>query len=258
VTRLRLLVAICLAVVASSVGAASPVAAGAVSLLPDLQMAPLFGVQLTTTPAGRHKLRFGTLVNNVGDGAMEVRADDRDGRALRRVVQWIYRSNGTGYAVLKPDARVVYQTGDGHHHFHVLRFNLARVTLISATTQTAVRHLRKIGFCLVDSYQMPVNQRPPNSASARVYGGCGTIDSTAVQMGISVGWGDTYPPEFAGQAIDVTGLPKGNYRLCVTANAKGIWDEKNGNLANNSYWLDLFLNVSRDKLTVVGSGATPC
>jgi hypothetical protein len=153
---------------------------------------------------------------------------------------------------------VLYQTNDDHNHFHLQRFNVARLTALSPTPPTAVRHLRKIGFCLVDSIQMPVSQRPPNAAPTRVYGGCGTIDSTQVTMGISVGWGDTYPPEFAGQSIDVTGLPKGNYRLCVTANAKGIWDEKNGNLANNSYWLDLFLNVSRDKLTVVGSGATPC
>ena len=35
-------------------------------------------------------------------------------------------------------------------------------------------------------------------------------------MGISVGWADEYPAWIAHQWVEVTNLPAGDYRLCVT------------------------------------------
>jgi hypothetical protein len=40
---------------------------------------------------------------------------------------------------------------------------------------------------------------------------------TAPVRAISVGWGDVYSWRLAGQAIDITGLPNGRYRLRSTA-----------------------------------------
>jgi hypothetical protein len=105
---------------------------------------------------------------------------------------------------------------------------------------------------------MSAAERPPNSPSGPVYFSCGTLQSTKIRVGVSVGFGDNYPPDFAHQAIDVTGLPAGTYRLCATVNPHGIWTERNDNFSNNSFWMDLDLNVSSNHLAVIGSGQTAC
>ena len=233
----------------------SSAVAGSADLLPDLQMAQPYSVQVTTAENGRKKLRFGTIAYNVGDGAIEVRAGDRNGREMLNIRQWIHRSDGSGRAIAKPDARVFY-SGDGHDHWHVARFIVVRLTsLESSDTQ---RRIRKIGFCLLDSVPMRAAERPPNSPSGPVYVSCGTLQNTKVKVGISVGFGDNYPPEFAHQAIDVTGLPAGTYRLCATVNPHGIWTEKNNNVANNSFWMDINLDVASNDVQVENMGATAC
>jgi|SRR5687767_8210702 len=253
-TRRRLLIALVAAALATP-AAAAPVAGGSIDVLPDLQMAQPYSVQVTTTEGGRKKLRFGTIAYNVGDGPIEVRAGDRNGREMQNVRQWIHRSDGSGRAVAKPEARVFY-SGDGHDHWHVARFIVVRLTsLEEADTQ---RRIRKIGFCLLDSVSMSAAERPPNSPSGPVYFSCGTLRSTKIRVGVSVGFGDNYPPDFAHQAIDVTGLPAGTYRLCATVNPHAIWTERNNNFSNNSFWMDLDLNVSSNHLAVIGTGQTAC
>ena len=51
-------------------------------------MAPLFGLTVNTTTHGNKRLRFGTIVYNVGDGPMEVRGKNRSGLEMTRVRQW--------------------------------------------------------------------------------------------------------------------------------------------------------------------------
>jgi hypothetical protein len=259
VTRLRITIALLAAVIATPATFAAPVFAGPANpdLLPDLQMAPLFNLYMSTTTAGRKRLRFGTLVNNVGDGAIEVRGKRRVGKEMTRVVQFVYRGDGTGHGILKPNATLHY-SGDGHDHFHIERF--IRTTLKPMPGNpvgSKVRRGRKIGFCLVDTVRM-FNNVPPNATSNPAYFGCGNSRSQHVQMGISVGWGDVYTPELAFQAIDVTGLPAGAYKICATVNPAGLWTEKASNSANNSYWLELNMDAANDEVEVTGSGDTPC
>ena len=255
--RVRAGIALAVAMLLIPTGASSALAA--TDLLPDMRMAPLYSIQLATTPSGGKKLRFGTIGFNEGDGALEVRARGRDGRELLKVTQWVYRSDGTGHAIGKPKARVFY-AGDGHDHWHVERFMAVRLTALpgTATNPQPNRRIRKIGFCLVDSTVLHGAERPPNTADTPAYTGCGSLESRRVTVGISVGWGDNYPPEFTFQAIDVTRLPAGHYRICATVNPKHIWTEKNNNFANNSYWMDLDLDVANDNLAVTGAGATAC
>ena len=254
-TRRRLLIALVAAALATPTAVVPVAAGGAIDLLPDLQMAQPYSVQVTTTESGRKKLRFGTIAFNVGDGAIEVRAGDRNGREMQNVRQWIHRSDGSGRAVAKPEARVFY-SGDGHDHWHVARFIVVRLT--SLETADTQRRIRKIGFCLLDSVSMSAAERPPNSPSGPVYFSCGTLQNTKIRVGVSVGFGDNYPPDFAHQSIDVTGLPTGTYRLCATVNPHGIWTEKNNNFSNNSFWMDLDLNVAAGTVNVTGMEASDC
>lgn len=255
-TRVKLLIALVVATVASPAAFASPAIAAGTDLLPDMKMAPLYSLQVATSTNGHKKLRFGTIGYNVGDGALEVRARNRDGGEMLDVSQWIYRSDGTSYRVAKPDARVFYE-GDGHDHWHVARFMVVRLKP-NPGTSAPTRRIRKIGYCLVDSVALTGSDRPPNTPDHWVYGSCGTSASRRITVGISVGYGDNYPPEFAHQSIDVTGLPVGSYRICATVNPDGIWTEKADNYANNSYWMDLDLDAANNAVTVTDSGATPC
>jgi Lysyl oxidase len=251
-TRLRLAIA----VMAASLlvpGVALPVAAGeSADLLPDLEMAPIFGLQLTTKN-GRKRVRFGTIVNNVGDGPMEVIAKSRSGREMRRISQRFYRPDGTSYGIRKPSS--AFYAGDGHDHWHIERFIDVALTPLPGTVSEP-RYLRKIGFCLVDLLRNP-NWAPEDIADG-TYFSCGSSGSQRVRMGISVGWGDVYAPDTAFQTIDVTQVPAGSYQICATVNPHGIWTEKGTNYANNSYWMHMELDPANNELMVTNSGNTPC
>jgi hypothetical protein len=260
----RLLLAAALALGSSTFGAAAPVAA-ADELLPDLKMSVPYNVQIKRGQGGNVRLRFGTIVWNVGDGPLEVRASQRDGRNMYGLVQWISTRDGEGQPYSPPGASAFY-SGDGHNHWHIKTFIV--ITLFSKTEPTSPelsptygqRGLRKIGFCLTDLVRAPAALRPAN-ASPRIrfpVAGCGTRESTSLRMGISPGWGDDYKPFFNQQLIDITGLDPGLYRMCATVNGTGLWREKGDNQANNSSWVDLELNPDRASFEIVDSGETDC
>ena len=253
--RVRAGIALVVTMLLSSTVFASP-ALAATNLLPDMRMAPIYSIQIQTGEQGRKKLRFGTIAFNDGDGPLEVRGKSRRRGEMTVIRQWIHESDGTSHGVLKSDAEIFYAR-DGHDHWHVARFIVVRLRPNPGTTASE-RRIRKLGFCLVDSAQAPVGQRPPNAVNTPAYGDCGWSKSSSVRLGVSVGWGDNYPPEFTFQSIDVSGLPQGNYRICATVNPKGIWTEKNNNFSNNSYWMDLDLDVATNQLTVTNTGETAC
>jgi hypothetical protein len=253
---------VCVLAVAASLGqfvVAAPVAAAS-DLLPDLKMAPLYDMQLTKKN-GKIRLRFGTIVWNIGAGPLEARGSARDGRKMTKLVQVLKRSDGDTRSVT-PAGVAAFYSGDGHNHWHVGGFivaNLFPLAMAGSTPQVTgtVRHLRKIGFCLTDLVKVPLALRPPNSTKRMYpYWGCGNADSRKFKMGIAVGWGDEYKSWFAHQAIDITGLATGDYRLCATPNANGAWLEQTR--ANNSAYVDLHINVTTLTVTILGKGESEC
>lgn len=242
-----------------SVAYAPPIAA-ATDLLPDLKMAPIYDLYLQRHN-GKVRLRFGSTVWNIGQGPLEARGTKRVKRRMTEIRQVIYASNGTTHSVTPPGVFGFY-AGDGHNHWHLSNFVLATLYPVPADptppAPTDVRRLRKIGFCMIDSARVPLEVRPPNSATRRAYpvSGCGTHDSQRFKMGISVGWADVYPASIAHQWIDVTGLAAGDYRLCATPNPAGAWQEVS--LTNNSAWIDIHIDVVANQLTILGQGETEC
>lgn len=259
--------ALALALGAAPIGSVAP-ATAATELLPDLQMSQVYNLQIESSRSGRQKLRFGTIVWNVGDGPLEVRADGRDDRVMHDVVQWISTRGGGGYGYEPPGATAFY-SGDGHDHWHVQSFIVIALFPAPGTTPPPVtetgptfnqRSLRKIGFCLTDIVRAPSSLRPPASQRRIRFPvrGCGTLRNTSVRMGISVGFGDDYKPFFNNQSVDISGLASGTYRLCATVNANGMWREKDSNHANNSSWTDIELDAAAGKFSVVGMGEADC
>ena len=84
--------------------------------------------------------------------------------------------------------------------------------------------------------------------------GCGDAYSLRTHVGLSVGWADTYPWFFAGQFIEVTGVPDGRYLVCATADADGRVLE--GREHDNQSWARI--RVRDDDLTLLRDGRSPC
>ncbi len=260
--RLRLAMAIALAAAVTPLFGQLAANAAVTGLLPDLRMAEPYDLQVTQSVSGLYKLRFGTIIWNVGDGPLEVRASVRSGKEMTEVAQIVHRTDGTTRR--RTSTASVFYSGDGHDHWHIRQFVVVKLGPIPGAPPTdppVDRLMRKIGFCLIDSMRAPAGElRPPNSPSNYQYSylGCGNRQSTKTKMGISVGYGDVYPPYFAHQAIDVTNVPTGTYRLCATVNPAMIWREKLANATNNSYWFDIALNPVARTVSVIAGGLSAC
>jgi hypothetical protein len=224
-------------------------------LLPDVKMARLYGFSIETRSNGRIWLHFGTIGWSVGEGPLEARGlkvDPND--HYMHVKQRIYTSAG-GYHDRVSPAVMIYDTGDHHHHWHVRQFMVANLYTVGDPTGN-VYGLRKIGYCLLDFGHM--DNPPPNSPPDPVYplDACGHKDDTHVRMGLSIGYGDDYPPYFDHQWMDITGLLTGDYRICTTVDPLREFVESNEN--NNARRTDVHINMATKHVSVISSAITAC
>ena len=224
-------------------------------LLPDLQMARLYGMDLKTTRGGRIRLHFGTIGWNLGDGPIEARGRrNAQGDLVMRVIQRIYRSAG-GFRDRVTPAVMIYETGDHHDHWHVRQFTVVQMYRRGAPGGS-VYGLRKIGYCLLDARRIATP--PAHSPDERVYrsDACGSRASRQVRTGLSVGYGDDYPPDYAHQWMDITGLAPGVYRICTTIDPLDEFVEKNER--NNQRWTDVRINTGTGTVTTLATAIAAC
>jgi hypothetical protein len=231
---------------------AAPLAHAATPVYPDLQMARLSGFVIGSDPSlpGHRLLRFNAIIVNTGapGGAFEVLGSRTDtSQATMSVAQVIHNTDGTTTTTAVPGASMIYDDGDGHHHWHLR--NLERYTL--KTPSGTVITSPKIGFCFFDNYQF--NLKLPGAPQSPVYTNCGTTSSLKVDTGLSVGWGDKYPANIFDQWVDITNLPDGQYRLRATADPRGYFVETTE--TNNSTWVDLSIIGTTVKVLRYGPSA---
>ena len=132
-----------------------------------------------------------------------------------------------------------------HNHWHidnVGEFRVCTAADFNATGDACTPALTTYGtpsegikytFCLIDWYKLGDNSA--NSDETRNFFDC----ATGFQ-GVSPGWVDQYHHSTAGQEVDITGLPAGEYVLVSTINPsieghRPIFEEMNVN--NNTSWL---------------------
>jgi hypothetical protein len=215
---------------------------------PDLGMARVSDVSLSRT-GGRALLHFSATVVNVGRGDFMLHAERASTSSTFSAVQRI-AADGGGTTEVPTTAQFVFG-GDGHNHWHVK--DLQRYELQRVDNGVKVGTSAKRGFCFFDTtaYRLTLPGAPQQEVYSGV--GCGSSPSLTLDMGLSVGWGDTYPWELPDQYIDVTGLTAGRYRLLATADPDGLFVEANE--ANNVTWVDVQLHGKGPKsATVVGYG----
>lgn len=172
-------------------------------LEPNLNAERAFNLALQNR-GGSTVLTFSTTTSNRGLGPLEINGTNEfDANSKQRVKQRIYDGNG-GYTEYSAGF-VDYHPQHGHIHFNdYALYELQPVNAPGASSQTGA----KTTFCIIDTTR--VDRRLPGAPKKPVYKTCGT------KQGMSVGWGDTYGSHLAGQEVDFTGNPNGDYKLTTT------------------------------------------
>jgi hypothetical protein len=207
-TRTAAVIAATLAVLGASLFSARPAASETTPLLPNLQPLRAASLRLETPGDGHTYLRFSTTSQNSGAGPLEIIGGETYPTAgKQQVYQRIYNSDGT--YVDSVAGSFEWHAAHGHMHFNDYAiYTLDAVSALGASQRTSV----KTTFCIIDTTRM---KRVKNAPRQPVYTTC---DATV--QGMSVGWGDTYGYWLAGQAVDVTGLPDGDYTLTIEVDPK--------------------------------------
>jgi hypothetical protein len=233
-----------LALLLGAVLPAAPVAAAS-DRLPDLRMAPIRDLRISRSASGRKLLRFTTEILNYGAGPFEIRGLRRTTSSPFDIDQIVYRSDGS-IRRIETTAGLRY-AGDGHDHYHVRRLAMYHLWSNRGTLRDS-----KIGFCFFDTnaryLSLPRAPRTPRYFES----GCGSRRSLSLRNGISVGWGDRYPWNFAYQWIDITGLPTGTYTLRAMVDLHGQFTESRD--TNNCSYVRLSIGSSTAR--VLGSSRT--
>lgn len=221
--RRRVLVAVSLMMAMG--GTFLPVPAPAAALpgdkLPNLQMLRLHDWQVQTV-GGRRLLRFTTIFVNAGRGPFELRGSrSSSSDATMDMDQLIHRWDGSRRRIDTPG--IARYSGDGHDHWHVQGVVTYEAWKYADPENT--RRGAKTGFCFFDT--TPWKLSLPNARQSSYYQQewCGTRSAMSNRVGVSVGWGDRYPWNFAYQWIDITGLPGGTYRVRATVDIQDFYDE---------------------------------
>ena len=196
---LMILVAFVIAVVFSARAGSAQV----IDLLPNLVPQTASEISIGTDPTNNHiLLKFAAVNTNIGLGRLELRAGGVTSSG-QQVFQRVYRSDGSFHDELA--GTMTYHPE--HNHFHFNNFALYTLTLVGNSTGSG-QTSEKTSFCVEDT--TPINLGLPGAPQQAVFTTC----NPDVQ-GLSVGWGDRYGPTLAGQSIDITGDPEGDYDLTI-------------------------------------------
>jgi hypothetical protein len=177
--------------------------AAAAEQLPNLTPFPASDIHIQTS-GGRTFLRFTTSSWNNGAGRLELVAGKIDRTTKKqRVYQRIY-SSGSSYRDVMA-GNFVWHEAHAHFHFEGYATYILKPVSVSGPAEKIAQ---KTSFCVRDN--RAVDTELPGAPKRRHYPTCG-----AKIQGISPGWSDIYEYKLEGQAIDITGLPSGEYNLRV-------------------------------------------
>lgn len=203
-------------------------------LLPDLLPLPPRDLKVERV-GGQVLLYFSTTYYNQGRGTMELRADPTTAGIPadieRSVLQRIYQADGNYRE--KPVGTFLWHQEHLHYHFtDFITYDLEPVEAASSTDLSG--NLVKSTFCLRDVSRVLLETQ--STTTDATYKICGKE-----LQGVSVGWGDTYYWNYPDQALDITKLGSGTYRLSFVANPANHLEEVryDNNTASALFKLDM-------------------
>jgi hypothetical protein len=163
-----------------------------------------------TTIANKVLYRYSQPIANIGDGPLEL-SEDTDSNFVQTIHQWIYDSEGGAdpvYVGTFPNAHPPY----GHLFLvGIAEYRIRTVTSGNGVGPVVASQIKtSYGLYDSDDYNTALPGAPDSFHYTSNTPCLGESDQC---LGISVGWADVYPSYFAGQYIDVTGVPDGQYWL---------------------------------------------
>lgn len=186
---------------ASATATASP--EGSDPLLPDLVPGAVSDLSVLAAPNGVRFLFFSTSLSNAGAGPLRLVATrDEDTWEVQEVT-----STAEGGSDSAPIEAKLLLGIDGTSRWVFADFVRYRLTSLDADGPLLTPPATQIGACL------------------DAEGTCGDAESGNIEMSLEPGEGVNLPWYDPGQAIDVTGLPDGRYRIEVTVDAQGLIEE---------------------------------
>ena len=181
--------------------------AGQIELLPDVRALPPRDIAM----ADASNMRFSATSWNSGNGKLELIprspvTDPVTGQTKQPVDQRVYCSDGSYYD--HPAGSATYHPAHNHVHYN----DYANYILEQDTSSPQnPRKGTKTTFCIMDT--TGVNTQLSGASGSSVFSWCPTQDPDFNTQGMSVGWGDTYGSNLAGQSLYVADLTPGMYRL---------------------------------------------
>jgi hypothetical protein len=215
------------------------IASGPGELLPDLDPAALPNPSVNVVN-GRAILTFTTLTENKGAGPLVLRGRRGSTAEPQMVVDQVIGLSGGGTATVAAVGTFAYDVEYERWGFApYITYELHR-----AAGNKLVRKGPQSDFCVDDRLSDTATMLPGEPASP-VFRDCGEDKPSllALDVGISVGWGNRHLAGRKGQAIDITGLGTRKYILVQHVDAAGMLRESND--ANNSS--SILIQLTRKK-----------
>lgn len=199
---------------------------------PDLQTLKLSDVKFQRIRStGQKFIRLSNTAANLGQGRFELRPVHDAATGTTVAYQRLYSHDAGGDWYLTGEEAIgTFEFHSLHGHWHFDDFALYELRNIAADGQIGEQVLAssgKVTFCIIDTGLIDGGLE---HAAGATYTSCG---QNAVQ-GLSVGWGDTYTWNLAGQSIDVTNVPQGDYWLVSTVDPDDIVLEGGGAAESNN------------------------
>lgn len=279
--RLISAVALSLAALLSPAAAVAGPPAEPVDLLPDLRVLPPDSFTVCAAPtSGTFQLencppptpddrwlRFDSILLNAGRGTFRVIASrESTEEDHMTAVQRVRRTDGTWRTI--PTSATLHwaEQEDGHPHWHTEGMERYRLFRLPDPFRTGEKVGVKRGYCFFDGTFLRPNLPGATNEVVYPFESCGipgqSQDILSVRVGLSVGWADEYPWNYAGQRIPITKVRDGEYLLCLTADPLGQFTELRER--NNESWARIALRADgegetyRVEVSVLARGMGAC
>lgn len=205
--------------------------------LPDLVIFPPQDIVVEDS-----KLRFSTTYYNGGDGDLELSVKDGKTSGQGDIETDVYQVIKSVAAEEREKMVGTFLWHDEHQHYHFsdfVFFDLLEQTNFGDYESVAGAQVKST-FCIRDVSQAKIL----NTKSDAEYLVCGKT-----RQGLSVGWGDTYFYNYADQAIDISGIRSGVYRLAFHVNPSGLIEESD--MTNNTSFIDFEYDSKERSVTIL-------
>ena len=201
------------------------------ALLPDLRMEEPRDPRINLDKEGRHLLKFGTAIQNIGEGRLQIRLKN-EGEGRQDAYQDLLDADGNVVESNLVGDMLWHPEHDHYHMKDVILYELRK----DKPDGEVVRDSGKISICFIDFKHIPgwPKTAAPNYKFEECYGSV---------YGITPGWMDEYPSFLPYQWIDVTGVPDGEYYLVQTVDINHKLSESDDDdESNNTNWVKVRLS----------------